>query len=395
MKEFLAPLKYAKKLRIAEPCVGLGGMRELARVCDFEYSQVNAYDIEPKLRGFYQKYADAFPMDGNGIHTVKFVDLTTVSASELEDADGLTTGAPCQGWAGAGNRKSIFDDREDVFTAVVKWVMELGWRGCLLFFAIENSSNIMDKRCGLRTSYADQVIGMLRASIPFFEITVDVQNVKELHPHQRNRAWVRGMMRDLLYGQPIPRPMLTTPVALEDLLLKGVPNMKASDISTEVKRKVYARQLERIKEDVENQRAGRVATFETGRDPTNLFSAKIFYDCTPALRTKGPEIFLMSTWDINKPEMERAFHRPLHDRERFLLQGHSADLLDMFPDKTSAWAACGNAYAVPQLASMVAPMLRRSALMDSAARHLNEEQLRSLIKEKITLDNKRKIRFIS
>ena len=80
------------------------------------------------------------------------------------------------------------------------------------------------------------------------------------------------------------------------------------------------------------------------------------------MRVKGPDLFIMSLYGLHLPPAERAFHRWLHDKERFTLQGHSAENHEYMPSQRLARDATGNAFTVPLITSVVAPLVNRIAM---------------------------------
>ena len=86
---------------------------------------------------------------------------------------------------------------------------------------------------------------------------------------------------------------------------------------------------------------------------------------------------------LDKPWTERFISRFLTDNERYELLGHAGNVADFFPSLNSRRQAIGNAYAVPQVMSVIIPMLE-SALHTGVLtpaeeqKSLNPDELASL-----------------
>ena len=103
------------------------------------------------------------------------------------------------------------------------------------------------------------------------------------------------------------------------------------------------------------------------------------------MRTTGLNVFLVSTWDLDKPEQERAYFRTLTDRERFKVMGHDGSYWDDFGTCTAAREASGNAYAVPMLAVAVLPLVKEAVMTGvvhrSGPRKKTEQELLEMIRD--------------
>ena len=131
--------RLPQRLRIAEPCVGMGGVAEMFRICEMQYDGTNCYDIDPRLQKFHIGVAEAH---GQAVRQGGFGaagDIRSVDVKDLADSDVLACGPPCSPWAGTGARQGRLDPRSEVYFTVVEWVIYLAKRGSLLAFAIENS----------------------------------------------------------------------------------------------------------------------------------------------------------------------------------------------------------------------------------------------------------------
>ena len=168
------------------------------------YDQRNAYDIDDSLKAFYA---------GSNVKIGKDVgDVLQVKLEDLEDSEGLIVGALCQGWSSAGQRLGKDDPRSEVTEVMISWIETLAWRGCLQWFAMENSPRLADIGSAGDTedphlSFMDMLMRRLRGTTPFFEVEYACVNLKDLHPHVRRRGWMRGIRVDCIKGLTVPRYM--------------------------------------------------------------------------------------------------------------------------------------------------------------------------------------------
>jgi hypothetical protein len=146
LKAWLRPCQaMSRPLRIAEPFIGIGGYGELMRVCEIDYEPKNVYDIQDKLAQYYSHMSG---LSGRDFKHFKFGaagDVLKVRMEDLDDVDGVVCGPPCLRWGGNGKRQGCSDPRSDCYMRVVQWCVCLAKKGCLMFFALENSVNIMKK----------------------------------------------------------------------------------------------------------------------------------------------------------------------------------------------------------------------------------------------------------
>ena len=124
--------RLPRPLSIAEPCVGMGGYREMMALSGCTYRAVNVFDVESKLSQYYQGLASLGQVvDANGSFGSNCGDIEKVDLDSLLFADGLVAGPPCGPWASNGLRHGGNDERSKVFDTVVKWVGSLGNEGTL------------------------------------------------------------------------------------------------------------------------------------------------------------------------------------------------------------------------------------------------------------------------
>ena len=362
------------------------GLRELAKIGAFGYAKKNGYELDHRYTKFYavRKHKDNCD-DVDVIHFgASSGDMLNVPLSHLQGSQALLAGPPCEGNTENGTRKGTGDPRAEVLERVVDWTIELAWRGELLFYAIENSLNMLKLKNSPDDdiTYGDSIIKKLEVGIPHFLHDTCHMSLTDVLPHQRKRLWFRGMRVDTIPGKialppPLDRTHLPT-LELFDILDASAPPVLPCALTLPRRENVIAAEAKILK-DMSEGRAGRLACFEVDRCSKNTWTTSIYYDKSLALRVKGPDIFILSTADVSKDPSDRQFHRFLLESERFHLQGHSASYAADFGGKCLARQATGNAYAVPQLAAVMIPMAAQTHA--SGASHmapLSESQISAL-----------------
>jgi site-specific DNA-cytosine methylase len=292
-----------------------------------------------------------------------------------------------------GRRKGKEDSRSKVGDTIVTWVESLATRGCLQWFALENSP-CQNNKFDDDTSYIQQLTKRFARTIPFFIIDYSVVELSSVHPQHRRRGWLRGVRRDCLAGDSLPPIVMCSsdPAKLDDLL---TPYAQHQDVKLLTKKQQtnLAAYLRRIRTDISSGAAGSLAVIDVDRANDGVFAPQLLYGKTATLRTKGPNLFVISTYDLASPVKLRAYFRFLTLGERFKLQGHSDRYAEFFPSKVACRRATGNAYAVPMLAAATLPLIQ--AVVDSGSfntagpSHLNKRQLDDLAKKNIKVKRRR------
>ena len=72
---------------------------------------------------------------------------------------------------------------------------------------------------------------------------------------------------------------------------------------------------------------------------------------------KGPDVFIVSVADLDKPPSDMKYHGFLPDVLRFPLVGHDITLAEHLSSQRASRSGTGNAYAVPSLASALIPLV--------------------------------------
>ena len=141
VEEVLVPplSRIGRPLVIAEPFVGMGGLRQLFSAIKAQYDSVNVFDADPELAEYHRKvleFAGRSESILKGMHIGPVAgDVRRVHLNELQDCDGVIMGTPCQPWAGCGARKRVADPRSDLTELSFMWITQLARRGNLLFFS--------------------------------------------------------------------------------------------------------------------------------------------------------------------------------------------------------------------------------------------------------------------
>ena len=155
----------------------------------------------------------------------------------------------------------------------------------------------------------------------------------------------------------------------------------------------YQSYITKINTDIANGRQAEIATIELDRPGTN-WSQSLRYDCSISLRCQGPEIFVLSLYDLDKDPLDRDFHGWLTNNERFRLVGHKGEYHCDFHSQRASRTATGNAYTMPMMAAAVVPLIDQaitSGVLRTPKRPaLNEDEILELIHAK-----RRKVRSMA
>jgi site-specific DNA-cytosine methylase len=356
-----------RELRIAEPCVGLGGCTESLTAAAIDHVAENVFDIDAQLEAFYVALDAATPGPAKHSHYKLGPgsgDILAVQDSELAPSEGLVSGPPCTPWAGSGRRQGQGDPRSKAFETLIVWTIRLAHRGGLLFVALENSPNAAARLRG-ETSFIDVALGRLRAEVPYFVWDYVFVQLEKFLPHSRERLFLRGMRLDTLERNSIPAPLSALPggsVQLVEILEDDAPNIDSASLTSLQKEnlKYYER---RVVEDAKAGKAGTVAAMELHRKAGGSFRPVLVYDKVPALQAQCNSTFVIRVEEAvaEVPVAERTIFRLITARERFMLQGHDPSLAAHTPSGRCATRLTGNAFAVPMVGAVVIPMIEQIA----------------------------------
>ena len=287
--------------------MGLGGFRRLCELSGAPHCFTQAFDSEESLKPYYTRLAkkSGSSAAGPGLYL------------GLHPTEAFTAGPPCQPWAS--------DERSGVMDCCVSWIIHLAWLGQLVAFCMENSSRL--RGTGLQR---------LRVCLPFFVLEVQVRNLSQIFPHNRECLWIRGLRRGCLQGMPREQRFgwqgsLSNPFGLVCATLRPTKAVNW-----------HAVQPGRL----HGGNPAEVAICELDRSPLKDFCSHVVYDYSPALRTQGPKLWVMLCSDVKKqlPWQEHRLHRFKAQRSgscsKATVPGPRVTLI---PEPKAAKAA-GNAY---------------------------------------------------
>jgi site-specific DNA-cytosine methylase len=293
---------------------------------------------------------------------------------ELVDESAFIGGPPCEGFAHNGCQLGELDPRSQSYLVIATWIVEWAKRGVLKWYAIENSSEIGPG--GRHALFGLKMIDYFREHIPGFHHSVENSRLVSFLPHVRNRAWVRGIRKDLTTGIAVP-PIIQRlgdgPVPLHEVLDETMDNVDGASLTTPKKRANFKAYLKKINEDKANKTilpSAKYAVFDVDRAFSRVWCTQMFIDVVPSLRKKGPEYMVVSLGDGDADPVGARVCRILSIEERFTLQGHSPKLLVQAGfKKTMALLATGNAYALPMVAAAVLPLMEACHATSNAHAH--------------------------
>ena len=185
-------------------------------------------------------------------------DMLRVPLAGLDDCEGVVCGPMCTPWAANGAHEGATDPKADCYERSVEWIIELGHRGCLLWYALENSPTIRNAEANRsRAPWLQRMMLKLEAGLPFFvHGAVDSPLFPKL-PHKRNRCVLRGMRRDVMTYPSLPAPLGSQPrIKLKDVLNFDLPNMLFAEVATELAQKHLVAYAQKIASDVSNGISG-------------------------------------------------------------------------------------------------------------------------------------------
>ena len=118
----------------------------------------------------------------------------------------------CTPWAGNGDRDGATSVTSFLYSTITDWIIELAHRGCLLFYCVENSTNVAKSEAkGSRPPFVERELLKLQCSVPWFRHSHESVSLYPTLPHVRNRHMLRGMRRDVMLREELPRPLTNLP----------------------------------------------------------------------------------------------------------------------------------------------------------------------------------------
>ena len=203
--------------------------------------------------------------------------VTTVARSSSQM---IVAGPPCEGNSENGGRRGTGDERAEVLERCVDWAIKMAWDGMLVVYAFENSRNMRNLKNSpnREKSYADSIRQKLEVGMPFFVHDLVDMDLTEVLAHQRVRLWFRGMRADAVPGRlELPPPLKLPLVTLELLLDRAIPCFPVSKL-TVPKRTNLGTFLTKIRADMANGKAGRIACIEIDRSSKCVWTPSVYYD---------------------------------------------------------------------------------------------------------------------
>ena len=371
---------------VAEPCCGIGGLRTWAAASGVPYHACFAHDFDSEIEEFYVSLQKSGVEGLGGVACGPVLgDISLVSSEDLPQCEALVSGPPCQPYAPNGRGEGFKDPRSEIFEIVVKWVIHMAWAGSLVCFLLENSVAIASH------DFFWKLVDQICLSCPFFLVEVVEQDLKCVLPHSRPRLWLRGLRRDCLVGSCLPPPKSVSEVSrlqlkLSDFLQPGLPNVSPQSLTQTMQANLALYKALALDAMAKGEATAEVMAVELDRNPLRQYGGAVCWDSIPSLRCGGPKIFLVSLPDLSaNPSCweKQKYHRFLSIDERFLLQGHGAELSEHFRTQSAAMAASGNAFNVLQVALMLSPLLEAATtagvLTKEGVEKLSTTQLAQLI----------------
>eukprot|EP00435_Cladocopium_sp_Y103_P041339 s2160_g11.t1 len=370
---------------IAEPCVGIGGLRTWIQSSGVPYHATVCSDFDSDIGHFYES------LKKNGEEGLEKIqcgpkkgDVMDMSSESLESCEIFLSGTPCQPYAGNGKGLGFLDDRSLVLEKCIEQITEFARRGTLILFLLENSQKLAEH------PEFWQLMNYLVCSCPFFKVEIRMHDLQSLVPHSRPRLWVRGLRIDCLPDptRDLPPPMNMSDfgfskLSLETFLEPEEPNLDPTRLTNTMQSNltVYKKMAQEAMQKPDFSAS--IMCCELDRNPLKNYGGAVAFDCVPSFRTQGPQIFLVSLADLEKPWSEQRLHRFLSVRERFALQGHPHAMASHFRNKSASMKASGNAFNVLAMAVMMAPLLEAAAsegvLQRGKVKHLDADELAALI----------------
>ena len=355
-----------RALRLAVPCVGIDGCSRALDRLRVSTRLVNAYDIEPNLKELLSGHPNIASLSDLHLGPVEG-DVTRVPLSDLTTpVDGLCSGPPCPPWAGNGSKRAEGDPRAQVFMAVINWVKHLVGHG-LLFAVLENVVGIQQKING-KESFLEKTMRDLKTSCVEFEWVVRNLSAKEYGlAQERNRVFIVGVRHCVLGGRPVPAPLQPFGrTSLREFLNFRLPPTPREALTSHMKQNLKDYE-DTVLKDVKSGALdpNTIVVFAVDRAKNKVYRQHCSVDCTPTLTTSNKYLWLENTSEIVNgvaPE-HRQLSRFLHPVERLALQGFEPLLALRMPAKI-IYKSTGNAYPVPLLGAILAPIVEQIALSE-------------------------------
>ena len=253
------------------------------------------------------------------------------------------------------------DMRAEVFVQVLKYCIRAGRLNALHAVVLENVKGILQRtNKGSSPSFMDSVLQEVRNALPDFDWQVAVLKAQDYKlGQQRTRVFLRGLRR--VFGE-VPDPLAPFgSTCLAAFLNPLLPAVDRSQLTKHMAINLQDAERELLEKRDKGQLAETdVVCFPLDRGSNKAYVRQYTTNLAPTLTTSNKYLFVVSVGCLRKPEAERRFFRFLDSTERLTLQGFKKSVLS-----TSSGAlrikASGNAYPVPLLAAVLAPLLQQLA----------------------------------
>ncbi|CAE7521126.1 mthTIM [Symbiodinium sp. CCMP2592] len=234
--------------------------------------------------------------------------------------------------------------------------------GSLHAVVLENVRGILEKT-KQGPSFMDVVLEEVRRAVPHFDWQVAVLRAQDFRLAQkRTRVFLRGLRR--CFGE-VPNPLAPMgEMPLEGFLKPNLPPVNRSSVTACIRRNLKDAERELLQKwDSGELSAEDIICFPADRASGKTYARVYQKNMVPTLTTAGMYLFLVSVGCLRKPDDKRRYFRFLDSTERLTLQGFKKDVLASSPDCLRRKAA-GNAYPVPLVAAVLAPMLQQLSQPD-------------------------------
>ena len=243
--------------------------------------------------------------------------------------------------------------------SVLKYCVHMATMGSLHAVVLENVHGILEKtQKGKAPSFMDAVLEALRMAVPQFDWQVAVLRAQDFRlPQKRTRVFLRGLRR--CFGE-VPAPLAPMgELPLEAFLKPNLPPVNRASVTACVRRNLKDAERELLQKwDSGELSAKDIICFPADRASGKTYARVYQKNMVPTLTTSGMYLFLVSVGCLRKPDNKRRYFRFLDSTERLTLQGFKKDVLASSPDCLRRKAS-GNAYPVPLVAAVLAPMLQQ------------------------------------
>ena len=252
----------------------------------------------------------------------------------------------------------MFDDpRAAVFWKCIDIIADLGQRGSLLMFVLENVEGITKKQHGCDEPPIKPLLRALNTKLSSFQMDVLLLNTADFGlPHSRPRVYIVGRrIAAFPRGQPPGVEAFADFVALKDILQvsdnsgrRSYTELQKSNISDF--KDLYSGMMNDV------SRLGQFAVVDHSRTPTSRtkWSANraLKPDIVECLTASGPALHVFSLGEGRHSDL--SLDRPLFAFERGRLQGFPETLCKAAVSDSVAKRMFGNAMSVPVLGSVLA-----------------------------------------